>query len=484
LSSTAPLTSSELEDLLADPSIPQEFWGQMLWSALKSAAPHDVFAYGEYVFRMRPAEHHTEMVEFILDRLDKRENAVILEPRGHAKTTWANTILLSYLLSKHPNLRVGLISNTAKQSNAFSRAVRFTIEANDYQHDVFGNLTGKHKWNDVEWIQKDSALIGTKDVNMYSAGAGGAIISKRFDLILCDDILDEENSANPEQREKVENWFWKTLKPCLAPGGSIIVIGTRWAEGDLYQQLIEDKKWPALVRGAIYYEPNDKDHLKPAALWPEMWPLDALERERLDMGSAMFACSYLNDISGLMAGNIFQRQWFQYFDPAKIDTRNHRWKMGVDLASSEKERADYTARVVISEDEHRNTYVWSVVRDKIETGHRQFVIDGYNVYPKIDRIVVENNQFQSALVKELLTTTTLPVVGKKSDIDKVTRARGAAARYESGKVFHNAGLVGSDFEIELLQFPKGHDDMIDALGHAMEVGAPGFFFGSFGGRRA
>jgi predicted phage terminase large subunit-like protein len=283
--------------------------------------------------------------------------------------------------------------------------------------------------------------------------------------------------------EKIETWFWKTLKPCLAPGGSIIVIGTRWAEGDLYQKLIEEKRWPALVKSAIYYDELDPDHKHPKALWPEMWPLTALEQERKDMGSAMFACSYLNDISGLMEGNIFKREWFKTFDPARVDTRNHRWKMGVDLASSEKERADFTARVVISEDESRNTYVWSVVRAKIETGHRQFVIDGFNAFPKIDRIVIENNQFQSALVQELLTTTNLPVVGKKADVDKTTRARAVAARYESGKVFHNRSLSGSEFEVELLQFPKGHDDMIDALGHSMEVGVPGFFFGSFGGRR-
>ena len=69
-----------------------------------------------------------------------------------------------WLISKHPNLRVGLISNTAKQANAFSRAVRFTLEANEYQHDIFGNLTGRHKWNDVEWIRSDSALLGTNNV--------------------------------------------------------------------------------------------------------------------------------------------------------------------------------------------------------------------------------------------------------------------------------------------------------------------------------
>jgi predicted phage terminase large subunit-like protein len=400
-------------------------------------------------------------------------------PRGHAKTTWANTVLLTYLVAKHPNIRIGLISNTAKQSNAFSRAIRWTLESNERFKEIFGNLAGDHKWTDVEWVQRGSALHGTKDVTMYSAGAGGAIISKRFDLILADDIIDEENYSNPDQAAKMDTWFWKTLKPCLAPGGSVIVIGTRWTEGDLYQQLIEDKKWPSLTKSAIYYEPEDKKRQHPKALWPSLWPLEKLEQERRDMGSAMFACSYLNDISGLMTGNVFLRPWFQYFRELPKGKR-YRYKMGVDLAVSERQEADFTARLTMAEDEDLNIYVLSVVREKRSTGHREFVINGYNAYPQIERIIIENNQFQSALVKDLLTTTRLPVVGKRSDVDKVTRARAVAARYESRKVFHHQSLEGSDFEIELLQFPKGHDDMIDALGLAMETGSGGFFFGSLG----
>ena len=434
---------------------------------------------------MRPAVHHVEMMDWIMERLERRENGVALLPRGHAKTTWFNTIMSSWLQSKHPNLRMALISNTAKQANDFSRAIRFTLEANEYQHDIFGNLAGKHKWNDVEWIQRDSALIGTKDVNMYSTGAGGAIISKRFDLILCDDILDEDNSANPEQREKVANWFWKTLKPCLAPGGSILVVGTRWAEGDLYQELIEEKGWPSLVRGAISYAKDDVEQRHPTALWPEQWPLDKLELERKDMGSAMFACAYLNDISGLMAGNIFKREWFadRYFTMLPDDPAGYTWKMGVDLASSEKQRADWTARVVVAQNDVGDSYVMSVNRAKIETGHREFVIDGAMANPLISRIIVENNQFQGAFVKDMINSTSLPIIGKKAEVDKVTRARSVAARYEAGKVHHHKSLEGSDFEIELLQFPRGHDDMIDALGYAMETGVGGAYWGSLAQRR-
>jgi predicted phage terminase large subunit-like protein len=432
---------------------------------------------------MRPAAHHVEMVDFILERLANRENGIVLEPRGHAKTTWGNQILMSWLISKKPNLRIGLISNTALQARAFSRAVKNTLEMNEYQHEVFGNLTGSSKWSDVEWIRKGSSLHGTPYLSMYAQGAGGAIISKRFDLILCDDILDKDNAATPEQRQKLNEWFWMTLKPCLVPGGSIIVLGTRWAEGDLYQELIEEKKWPSLVRGAIYYEPDDEKHKKPKALWPDYWTLEKLEAEKRDMGGAMFACSYLNDISGLMAGNIFQKSWVRYFggmnDPKPPPADQLVWKMGVDLASSERQRADWTARVVIGEDRDRNVWIWSVHRDKIETGHKGFIADGYNAYPLISKIVVENNQFQGAFVKDLLITTPWPIVGKKSEVDKVTRARAVAARYESGKVYHHRSLEGTDFEKELLQFPNGHDDQIDALGNAMETGVGGAFFGTF-----
>lgn len=444
---------------------------------LRRLAPTDVLAYGEYVHGHRPADHHVEMVRFIEERINAHENAVILEPRGHAKTTWGNTIFLSWWIATHPGARVAILSNTAKQSNAFSRAIRTTFEISDRHRDLFGNQVGSAKWTDVEWLLADSPLGVTKDVNCYSNGALGAIISKRFDLIVCDDIIDAENCSSIDQMEKIESWFWQTLKPCLAPGGSIIVLGTRWGEGDLYQTLIEGKGWPSIVRGAITYEPDDEEHIEPRALWPEYWPLENLEAERLDMGSAMFACSYLNDISGLMSGNVFRREWFQYFDDLPEDL-TYTIRMGVDLASSEKERADFTARVVVAEDGDFNQYVLSVVRDKRESGHREFVLDGWYAFPAMSRVIIESQQFQSTLIKDLLDSSPIPVVGRKADVDKVTRARACAARYEGHKVYHHRRLQGGEFEQELLSFPKGHDDMVDALGYAMDLAGRGLVFGS------
>ncbi len=445
--------------------------------ALKGLSQTDVFAFGEYVFGHEAAPHHREMVEFILDSIGRGQSAVVLEPRGHAKTTWGNTILLSWLIAKNPNLRVGLISNTAKQANDFSRAIRWNMESNVRFREVFGDMTtGSGKMTDVEWLLRDSIMNGTKDVTMYSAGAGGAIISKRFDLIVCDDIIDEENYANIEQSEKIDTWFWKTLRPCLVPGGVVIMLGTRWAEGDLYEQLIGDpdeggKGWRHLVKGAL-----DRDN---NALWPDVWSRELLEQEKANMGSAMFACSYLNDISGLMEGNVFRKENLRYFDDLP-EGHKYTVRMGVDLASSEKERADYTARVVTAEDEDGNFYVLSVVRSKMETGHAAFIRDGWEAYPNMGLVICESQQFQSTLVQEVMRTYPhIPIEGKKTDVDKTSRARAVAAKYEAHKVFHRRSMAGGDFETELAMFPKGHDDMVDALGFSMDLGTrKGLFFGS------
>jgi predicted phage terminase large subunit-like protein len=446
--------------------------------ALKRLALTDTFAFGEYVFGYQAAEHHREMVNAINDAIIDRQHTVILEPRGGAKTTWGNTINITKLIADNPNIRIGLISNTAKQANDFSRAIRWTLESNPRFHEVYGNLVSTSKWTDVEWLRKDSRWHGSKDVTLYAAGAGGAIISKRFDLIVCDDILDEENCANIEQREKIKNWFLKTLLPCLVPDGVVVILGTRWAEEDLYDDLTKPvdmggNGWNLITRKALI---ETEDGLK--SYWPEHWPVEVLLQKKVELGTALFSCAYQNDISGLMAGNVFRKEYFQYFDMLDPDKR-YTIRMGVDLASSEKERADFTARVTTAEDDEGNFYVLSVARDKRETHHAEFVQDGWLAYPDMSLVVCESQQFQSTLIQEIMRDyPRIPIEGKKSDVDKVTRARAVSAKYEAHKVFHRRTLKDSDFERELLSFPKGHDDMVDALGFSMDLGGGGFFFGA------
>lgn len=435
--------------------------------ALRELAKTDIFAYGEYVFGYKAAAHHRQMVEFVLERIDRGENGVILAPRGAAKSTWLNTILNSFLVATRPDIRIGLFSQKDKKAEAMSAAIRWTISESEAFREVFGDLRSPVKWTDSEWLRKDSRWASSKDRTMVTGGVNNSsAVSKRFDYLCLDDILDAENTYNIDRREKTEDWFWKTMKPAQAAEGvSIIAIGTVWTEGDLYERLIETNKWPHLIIRAIETDPVTGED---RSYWPSVWPLDRLYAEREDIGLDNFACSYLNDISGSREGFIFKREWFDYFDELPKD-RRYILTMGVDLATSERERADWTARAIVAEDEDHHHWILGTYRVKTESGHRQFVKDGYAAFPAISKVIIETNQHQSTLVQDLLNETTMPVVGRRTDIDKRTRARAVAARYESHRVHHHRSLKGGDLENELTGFPKGHDDLIDALGLAMDV---------------
>ena len=435
--------------------------------ALRELAKTDVYAFGEYVFGYKPADHHRQMVDFVNERIDRGENGVVLAPRGSSKTTWLNTINNTFRVATNPDIRIGLFSQKDKKAEAMSGAIRWTVSESEAFREVFGDLRGPTKWTDSEWTRKGSRWSGEKDRTMVTGGVNNSsAVSKRLDLVLCDDILDAENTYNIDRREKTEDWFWKTLKPAQAAAGvSIIVVGTRWTEGDLYERLIETNKWPSLVIPAIE---RDEETGEERSYWPSVWPMERLEKEREDIGWDNFACSYLNDISGSREGFIFKKDWFQYFDELPKD-RRYVLRMGIDLATSERERADWTARVVVAEDEEHHHWVLGTYRVKTETGHRQFVKDGFAAFPGISRCIIETNQHQSTLVQDLLNETNLPVVGKRTDVDKRTRAHAVSVRYESHRVHHHRSLKGGELEAEMLGFPKGHDDLIDALGLAMDV---------------
>jgi predicted phage terminase large subunit-like protein len=120
-----------------------------------------------------------------------------------------------------------------------------------------------------------------------------------------------------------------------------------------------------------------------------------------------------------------------------------------------------------------------VVRDKRETHHAEFIQEGWMAYTDMDLVICESQQFQSTLIQEVMRDyPRIPIEGKKSDVDKTSRARAVAAKYEAGKVFHRRTLEGTPFEQELRAFPKGHDDMVDALGFSLDMGGDEFYFGS------
>ena len=59
---------------------------------------------------------------------------------------------------------------------------------------------------------------------------------------MVDDIVDWDTVKNEDQIATTLEFF-TSLIPILAPGGTIIIVGTRYADQDLYGYIIRERRW-------------------------------------------------------------------------------------------------------------------------------------------------------------------------------------------------------------------------------------------------
>lgn len=143
-------------------------------------------------------------------------------------------------------------------------------------------------------------------------------------------------------------------------------------------------------------------------------------------------------------------------------------ELGVDLAISEKEGADFTAIVAMARDPESGLIHIKEV-ERFRAGFHEVLecIKAAAARHRPRMIAVEQVQFQAAVVQELARTTTLPVRGVRADRDKVTRFAPLLTRFEQRLVRLDPSGCPAAFRDELLSFPEGkNNDMVDAASHA------------------
>jgi predicted phage terminase large subunit-like protein len=168
-----------------------------------------------------------------------------------------------------------------------------------------------------------------------------------------------------------------------------------------------------------------------------------------------------------VAGTRIRREWIQ--KGQTIPNSCERF-MGVDLAISTKEGADYTAIVVMEKDKDNLLYVTDCTRVQASFNDVLKTIQKMADKHTPSCIAIENVQYQVAVVQELLRRDPkLNVIGVRPKGDKVSRFALLEARYEQGLIFHRPSLPPY-FEDELLAFPMGkNDDLVDAMVYAYEA---------------
>ncbi len=204
----------------------------------------------ERILDLENADFHKEIDQIFSDPLYER--IAIALPRGHGKSTQASIAYPLWEIARNHNIRILLVSSTAPIAQSFMGHILKEVESNeDYQNwsqaiDPLGQgvIPGKRKiqkriqnWSTESMvIERDD--LNLKDPTVAAVGLFGSILSRRADIIVVDDVVNQKNSGTKKQREKIKNWIYTTLMPVLVPGGRFIYVGNSWHSHDLTSYLL------------------------------------------------------------------------------------------------------------------------------------------------------------------------------------------------------------------------------------------------------
>jgi phage terminase large subunit-like protein len=281
---------------------------------------------------------------------------------------------------------------------------------------------------------------------MISAGVGGPLTGQGAHLLIIDDPVKNAEAAMSEvMRERQWEWWRSTARTRLEPRAVVLILMTRWHEGDLGGRLLAEEgdpvreiRLPALAEDA---DPLGRE--KGAALWPERYTPSYLEKTRNVVGPYWFSAMYQGRPTP-DKGGIFDRRDFRYFEMrdgiarvrrddgtiGEFDSASCRKAIYVDLAVSEKQTADYTVAMEVWVTPEGQILIMDLTRRRIpgpqQADFLQAIHEGMIL--KIEAI-----GYQTALVQELRRRG-VPVEPVHPDKDKVTRASAAGAQYRAQKV--------------------------------------------------
>lgn len=169
----------------------------------------------------------------------------------------------------------------------------------------------------------------------------------RPDLIILDDIEDIQSVKTKAGRDKAFNWLVSEIIPAGSPETRIIVVGNLLHEDSVLKRLqkkIENKEITQF--NAVYREYPIVD-LKGNPLWPGKYPTlkdIEIEREKTMDEIAWYREYMLQIISS--KEQVVRPERITTYDKLPDKSELRMVCVGVDLAISEKDSADYTAVVV------------------------------------------------------------------------------------------------------------------------------------------
>jgi predicted phage terminase large subunit-like protein len=413
--------------------------------------------------------HHALMAQKFEDIANGKSRRLIINmPPRHTKSEFASYLLPAWYLGRYPDKKIIQCSNTAELAVGFGRKVRNLVSSEVYSK-IFPNVH----------LRADSKAAGRWATNAngdyFAIGVGGTVTGKGADLLIIDDPHSEQEAAlassDPSVFDKVFEWYTSGPRQRLQPGGSIVVVMTRWAKRDLTGKICQSiidrdgDVWDIISLPAIL--PTGKP------LWPEFWSLDELSKLRDELPLPKWQAQYQQDPTS-EEGAIVKREWWKVWEgerPPPCEFIIQSW----DTAFTKNERSDYSACTtwgVFHKDEDQNdTHIilLDAMKERLEFPElKQRAMQMYTEWEP-DACIVEAKASGAPLVFELRKMG-IPVqeFTPTRGNDKITRVNSVSDLFASGKVWAPRKRWAEEVIEEMAAFPNSdHDDLVDSATQAL-----------------
>lgn len=423
------------------------------------------------------APFHRQMCEMV-EKPFKKE--LLLLPRAHLKSTLI-TIGYSLLrIAENPSVRILIGNATYDMATSFLTQIKKHIQYNETFKYYYGDLfTNADKWSENMITIPKKNPFQKKEATVTAYGMGGNLVSQHYDLIIGDDLVNRDFITSKEQIEKTI-LFYKDALDLLEPTGKFIIIGTRWADGDLYGWIMDKtnpeeiyKDFEIMIKRA--YEGNLDTGENLSILFPQKFTPQHLKDLKRNKGPIEFSSQYMNEPLPQESAK-FKMDWIKGVLEDELRVRELNYFTTVDPAIGQKKDSDNSAIVTIAVDQWNNWFVVNIVKGHMLPNEiiKNIFWNNDAYHPR--RIGIELTAYQKslqyALVDEMRRRNIfLPIVELKAERSKEERILGLVPRYANGTIFHLTQCpFREELEEELVRFPIGkHDDLIDALAYQLQI---------------
>jgi predicted phage terminase large subunit-like protein len=411
-------------------------------------------------------EHHRKLANIFEDIAAGKKKRVIVNiaPR-HGKSELISYLAPAWFLGKYPHKKVIMASHTADLAVNFGRRVRNLVGSDAYK-DIFPQV-------ELQADSKSASRWGTNYNGEYFAiGVGGALAGRGADLFIIDDPHSEQDAklGRPDVFKPAWEWFQSGPLQRLMPGGSIIVVMTRWSKldltGEIVNQMIKNEDvdpWEVVEFPAIIE--NKQGEME--SLWPQFWPLEELMAKKAALDIRYWNSQYMqNPVSE--EGALIKREWWKIWE-GETPPQCEFTIMTLDAAQEANNRADFNALTTwgVFFNEEVNNYniiLLNAIKKRLEFPElKELCIEEYKDWEP-DSFIVEKKSNGAALYQEFRRMG-IPVAeytpGKGQD--KISRVNAVSDLFRSGIVWAPDHRWAHEVIEECNDFPSGaNDDLVDA----------------------